>query len=40
MSDMERIYDQWRDVVKEYTSRSLTNEFNKLPTLSGLITKF
>jgi hypothetical protein len=40
MSDMERIYDQWRDVVKEYTSRSLTNEFDKLPALSGLVTKF
>ena len=33
-------YDQWREIVKHYTLRSLTHESDVLPALSGLAEEF
>ncbi|KAF1809705.1 HET-domain-containing protein [Eremomyces bilateralis CBS 781.70] len=40
LANKARLYDEWRVLVPEYTSRSLTVESDKLAALSGLVTRF
>jgi len=40
LDNMDKVFSEWRAVVMDYTSRSLTKDFDKFPALSGLVTKF
>ena len=40
LPNKSRLYNEWRALVPEYTSRFLTVESDKLSALSGLITRF
>jgi hypothetical protein len=40
LGNMDKVFSEWRAVVMDYTSRSLTKDFDKFPALSGLVTKF
>ena len=40
MGALDDVYKQWKDVVMEFTSRSLTYDSDKLPALAGLAAKF
>ena len=38
-SNVQLIYRNWAGIIHEYTTRALTNEQDKLPAVSGLVTR-